>query len=50
MNRLYPAATAAFDGLLRNGLLIAAGGFGLCGIPGRLMKPSNGGRVMRLEH
>ncbi|MET1757112.1 CoA transferase subunit A [Novosphingobium sp. RD2P27] len=37
MNKLYPDATAALDGLLRDGLLIAAGGFGLCGIPERLL-------------
>ena len=36
-NKLYPDATAALDGLLRDGMLIAAGGFGLCGIPERLL-------------
>jgi 3-oxoacid CoA-transferase subunit A len=37
MNKLYPDAAAALDGLLRDGLLIACGGFGLCGIPERLL-------------
>ena len=37
MNKLYPDATAALDGLLRDGLTIACGGFGLCGIPERLL-------------
>ena len=37
MNKLFPDADAAFDGLLRDGLLIASGGFGLCGIPERLL-------------
>ena len=37
MNKLYPDAEAALDGLLRDGLLIASGGFGLCGIPERLL-------------
>ena len=37
MNKLYPSAEAALDGLLRDGLLIASGGFGLCGIPERLL-------------
>jgi 3-oxoacid CoA-transferase subunit A len=37
MNKLYPTAAAALDGLLRDGLLIACGGFGLCGIPERLL-------------
>ncbi|MDP2087415.1 MAG: CoA-transferase, partial [Gemmobacter sp.] len=33
MNKLYPTAAEALNGLLRDGMLIAAGGFGLCGIP-----------------
>ncbi|MBB4857589.1 3-oxoacid CoA-transferase subunit A [Novosphingobium chloroacetimidivorans] len=37
MKKLYPDATAALDGLLRDGLLIASGGFGLCGLPERLL-------------
>ncbi|WP_333605453.1 CoA transferase subunit A [Novosphingobium sp.] len=37
MNKLYPSAGAALDGLLKDGLLIACGGFGLCGIPERLL-------------
>jgi len=37
MKKLYPNASAALDGLLKDGLLIAAGGFGLCGIPERLL-------------
>jgi 3-oxoacid CoA-transferase subunit A len=37
MNKLYPDATAALDGLLHDGMTICAGGFGLCGIPERLI-------------
>jgi 3-oxoacid CoA-transferase subunit A len=37
MNKLFPDAAAALDGLLRDDMLIAAGGFGLCGIPERLI-------------
>ena len=37
MQKLYPDATAALDGVLRDGMLIAAGGFGLCGMPERLI-------------
>ena len=37
MKKLYPSAQAALDGLLKDGLLIACGGFGLCGIPERLL-------------
>ena len=37
MDKLYPNAAAALEGVLRNDMLIAAGGFGLCGIPERLL-------------
>jgi 3-oxoacid CoA-transferase subunit A len=37
LNKFYPNATEALDGLLRDGLLIACGGFGLCGVPERLL-------------
>jgi 3-oxoacid CoA-transferase subunit A len=33
MKKLYSDATAALDGLMFDGMTIAAGGFGLCGIP-----------------
>jgi len=33
MKKVYPNATAALQGLLRDGMFVAAGGFGLCGIP-----------------
>ena len=36
-NKIYPTAEAALDGLLRDGMLIASGGFGLCGLPERLL-------------
>ena len=36
-SKIYPDAAAALAGLLRDGMLIAAGGFGLCGIPERLI-------------
>ncbi|MEY4500834.1 MAG: hypothetical protein RIS52_724 [Pseudomonadota bacterium] len=37
MNKIYPNAAAALEGVLRNDMLIAAGGFGLCGIPERFI-------------
>ena len=37
MNKVYPDARAALEGLLRDGMTIAAGGFGLCGIPENLI-------------
>ena len=33
MKKIYPSAAAALEGLLFDGMLIASGGFGLCGIP-----------------
>ena len=33
MRKVYNSAAQALDGLLQDGMLIAAGGFGLCGIP-----------------
>lgn len=33
MKKIYPNGDVALDGLLFDGMLIAAGGFGLCGIP-----------------
>ena len=37
MQKIFPDASSALDGLLKDGLLIASGGFGLCGIPERLL-------------
>src|SRR2546430_5117094 len=33
MKKVYPDAAAALKGVLRDNMTIAAGGFGLCGIP-----------------
>src|SRR6476661_8404366 len=37
MNKVYSDAKAALDGLLHDNMTIAAGGFGLCGIPENLI-------------
>ena len=37
MNKVFADADAAIEGLLFDGMLVAAGGFGLCGIPERLI-------------
>ncbi len=37
MNKIYPSAAAALQGVVRDGQLIAVGGFGLCGIPEALI-------------
>lgn len=33
INKVWPDAMSALDGLVREGMLLAIGGFGLCGIP-----------------
>jgi 3-oxoacid CoA-transferase subunit A len=38
MKKVYPDARAALAGLLKDGMMIMAGGFGLCGIPESLIK------------
>src|SRR6476659_4699736 len=38
MKKVYPDAKAALAGLLKDGMLICCGGFGLCGIPETLIK------------
>ncbi len=37
MNKIYPSAKAALDGVVKDGQLFAVGGFGLCGIPEALI-------------
>jgi len=38
VNKLYPSAKAALDGVVKDGQLLAVGGFGLCGIPETLIE------------
>ena len=38
MSKVHPDAESALHGLLKNGITIAAGGFGLCGIPENLIQ------------
>lgn len=37
MNKLWPDARSALEGVVRDGMLLAIGGFGLCGIPEALI-------------
>jgi 3-oxoacid CoA-transferase subunit A len=37
MNKVYPSAAEALAGIVRDGQLLAVGGFGLCGIPEALI-------------
>ncbi|MFG3454487.1 CoA transferase subunit A [Stutzerimonas stutzeri] len=38
MNKIYPNARRALDGLVEDGMTLAVGGFGLCGIPEALIE------------
>ncbi len=48
MQKLFPSAEAALEGVLQDGMLIASGGFGLCGIPERLLKAIQDSGVQNL--
>ena len=37
-SKVYPDATAALAGLLRDGMMIMSGGFGVCGVPDTLIR------------
>ena len=36
MNKVYPDAKSALSGILKDGMMVMSGGFGLCGIPEHL--------------
>jgi 3-oxoacid CoA-transferase subunit A len=38
MNKVFPSAKAALDGVIKDGQTLAVGGFGLCGIPEALIE------------
>ncbi len=48
MNKIYGSAAEALDGVLFDGMTIAAGGFGLCGIPENLIAAINAAGVKDL--
>jgi len=48
MDKLYPDAAAALAGLLQDGMTIMSGGFGLCGIPEKLIAAIRASGVKRL--
>ena len=47
-NKVYPSADAALAGLLRDGMMIMSGGFGLCGIPSALIEAIRAAGVKHL--
>jgi 3-oxoacid CoA-transferase subunit A len=48
MEKVFPDANAALAGVLRDGMTIMAGGFGLCGIPEKLIAAIREARVRDL--
>ncbi len=48
MNKLFPSATEALQGVVKDGQLMAVGGFGLCGIPEALIDALKGSGVKNL--
>jgi 3-oxoacid CoA-transferase subunit A len=47
-SKVYPDAAAALDGVLRDGITILAGGFGVCGIPAALIEAIRASGVRNL--
>jgi 3-oxoacid CoA-transferase subunit A len=48
MNKVYPSAAKALEGIVRDGQLLAVGGFGLCGIPEALIAALRDSKVKNL--
>ena len=48
MNKLYPSAAEALKGVVKDGQLLAVGGFGLCGIPEALIEAVKASQVQSL--
>ena len=48
MKKIYDSASLALDGVLFDGMLIAAGGFGLCGIPENLINEISKSKIQDL--
>ena len=38
MNKIFPSAAKAIEGVVKDGALLGVGGFGLCGIPEALIE------------
>ncbi len=48
MNKIFPSAEAALKGVVKDGQLLAVGGFGLCGIPEALIEALKQSQVKNL--
>jgi 3-oxoacid CoA-transferase subunit A len=49
VNKLFPSAAAALEGVVKDGQLLAVGGFGLCGIPETLIEALRDSGVKNLS-
>jgi len=49
MNKVYPSADKALEGIVADGQLLAVGGFGLCGIPEVLITALRDSKVQNLS-
>ena len=49
MNKLFPSAAEALQGVVKDGQLLAVGGFGLCGIPEALIEALRDSGVQNLS-
>jgi 3-oxoacid CoA-transferase subunit A len=47
-NKIYPDAAAALAGIVRDGMVVMSGGFGLCGIPENLIAALKASGALRL--
>jgi len=48
MNKIFPSAAAALEGVAKDGQMVAVGGFGLCGIPEALITALRDSGVRKL--
>jgi len=48
VNKIFPSAEAALEGVVKDGQLLAVGGFGLCGIPEALIEALKQSQVKNL--
>ncbi len=48
MNKIFPSAATALEGIVKDGQLLAVGGFGLCGIPEALIDALKGSGAKNL--
>jgi 3-oxoacid CoA-transferase subunit A len=48
LSKLWPSAPAALEGIVRDGMMLAIGGFGLCGIPEALILALRDSQVRNL--